>query len=182
MGFIVGYFFSKAYLQRSHVQYDRWYVYDTCLGKCLFCDNQDQENNEDIMDDQEAMVSSEDELKSDTIKNSEEVLVEIDSAENRVEEAVENVKREDLFYGKLAGFSDQKAAQRYTEKLIKRGYEVYVKKYSYKKKSSGPWKTWYQVVTPPLKKELVQEMVDYISAKDNLHDSVICRYEESLPS
>ena len=86
MGFIVGYFFSKAYLQRSHVQYDRWYVYDTCLGKCLFCDNQDQENNEDIMDDQEAMVSSEDELKSDTIKNSEEVLVEIDSAENRVEE------------------------------------------------------------------------------------------------
>lgn len=73
---------------------------------------------------------------------------------------------DDLYYAPLAGFSTQKAAEKYRQLLEDRNIHVAVVKRG---------KKWYQVVTSPMSKNTLLNMIDDLKRRDRLAEISIVK-------
>lgn len=76
------------------------------------------------------------------------------------------------YYAKLIGFGSKNSAQAYVNKVAQRGITVNIVERQ-SKSARGKTQVWYQIVTPPLPKDVLTALVDKLTTSDHLTNVAI---------
>ncbi len=140
--------YSSLYTLGEHDIEDEQYVDDT-------------ENKEDENKNIEPVQSEENTIK---------ILQSSDITEPVINQPAKAESRH-MYYAPLIGFGTVRAAQRFTQRLVKQGYSVYMKKIRSKTARGKKVISWYQVVTEPCEdKAMLEALVQRIVQQEKLKD------------
>ncbi len=84
--------------------------------------------------------------------------------QNMIEQ--ESIKSETPYYAQLVGYGTEREAENYIKSLRARGIHAHVVEHSHKTKKGV--KKWYQVVTEPMEKERLINLVERLKKEDRL--------------
>lgn len=143
--FIAGYFLGKQFAiqqftQDAYQQSISDHIYTSTIGTVSF-DNRDVNNAETVMVTTmpfDSVAKNNDSLNTMVQKN--DIFIESNQEEDNQEQK--------LYYAQLIGYSTEKAATKFVQKLASKNIETIVKK-RMSKTAKGRVSYWYQVVTMP---------------------------------
>ena len=155
--FMSGYFLGKKFMVKTFTQKiqeesfgDKIYATTLAMGDV---------NNE------QTILSSEENKKKSELVSTLNIVKEPDTIEKE-----EQLKDEKLYYAQLCGFSTEKAAQKFADKLLSKNISVEVKK-RMSKTAKGRVSYWYQVVTAPYNnKNDLSLLTDRLIREEKLKD------------